>query len=45
MAPRPCSIGVCELENRFVITFLEAPNPAMDETMPEWAGALAKNEP
>ena len=41
MAPRPRSIGVCELEDRFVIAFLEAPNPAMNETMQEWVAELA----
>ncbi|MFD2189395.1 DUF6858 family protein [Pistricoccus aurantiacus] len=45
MAPRPRSIGVCELEDRFVIAFLEAPNPAMNETMGEWVKALVKAKP
>lgn len=40
MAPRPRSIGVCELEDRFVIAFLEAPNPAMNETMKAWIEEL-----
>lgn len=44
MAPRPRSIGVCELDDRFVITFLEAPNPAMNETMREWVEELVKAE-
>lgn len=40
MAPRPRSIGVCELDDRFVITFLQAPNPAMNETMQRWVKEL-----
>jgi hypothetical protein len=42
MAPRPRSIGVCELEDRFAISFLEAPNPAMNDTMRGWVENLAK---
>lgn len=42
MAPRPRSFGVCELDDRFVITFMKAPNPAMDETMQRWARELAQ---
>ncbi|QEA40590.1 hypothetical protein FGL86_16890 [Pistricoccus aurantiacus] len=45
MAPRPRSMGVCELDDRFVIAFLEAPNPAMNETMGEWVKALVKAKP
>lgn len=45
MAPRPRSIGVCELDERFVISFLEAPNPAMNATMRGWVEGLAKAEP
>lgn len=40
MAPRPRSIGVCELEDRFVIALLEAPNPAMNDIMREWVEGL-----
>ena len=40
MAPRPRSIGVCELDDRFTIAFLEAPNPAMNATMQEWVKEL-----
>lgn len=40
MAPRPRSIGVCELNDRFVVTFLEAPNPAMNQTMQRWVKEL-----
>lgn len=40
MAPRPRSIGVCELEDRFSISFLEAPNPVMHTVMLEWVAEL-----
>jgi hypothetical protein len=37
MAVRPRSIGVCELENEFVIDFLEAPMPMANAAMEQWA--------
>ncbi|MBF0586316.1 hypothetical protein INT08_04640 [Prosthecochloris sp. N3] len=37
LSVRPRSIGVVELANSFVITFLEAPNPAANEAMESWA--------
>ena len=40
MAPRPRSIGVCELEDRFSLVFMEAPNPVMHKTMLEWIAEL-----
>ena len=40
MAPRPRSISICELEDRFTIVFMEAPNPAMHKTMLEWVAEL-----
>lgn len=42
MAPRPRSFGVCELPDRFVVTFMKAPNPAMDATMQRWAQELVE---
>lgn len=33
---RPRSIGVCEYEDRFIISFLEAPNPVANDAMKEW---------
>lgn len=42
MGPRPRSIGICELEDRFTIVFLEAPNPAMHQTMLDWMSELKK---
>jgi len=40
MAVRPRSIGVCELDDSFHISFLEAPNPMMHKVMLEWVVEL-----
>ncbi len=40
MAVRPRSIGVVEYEDRFVISFLEAPMPVANQAMESWAKAL-----
>ena len=40
MAVRPRSIGVVEYEDRFVISFLEAPMPLANQAMESWAKAL-----
>ncbi|HWR00563.1 MAG TPA: hypothetical protein VN371_01770 [Chlorobaculum sp.] len=40
LAIRPKSIGVAELADRFVISFLEAPNPMANEAMEGWTLAL-----
>ena len=40
LAARPRSIGVCELEDRFVIDFLEAPKEQLHDLMESWAKAL-----
>ena len=37
---RPRTLGVCELEDSFVIEFMEAPSPKAHETMQEWTKAL-----
>ncbi len=37
---RPRSIGVAEMDDTFVITFLEAPNPMANEAMEGWAMSL-----
>lgn len=42
MAVRPRSIGVCELDDSFVISFMEAPNPQMNEVMKGWVEELAE---
>ena len=36
LAVRPRSIGVCETNSHFVISFLEAPNPALTQIMISW---------
>lgn len=41
MAPRPRSIGVVEMDDRFVISFMEAPNPQMTEKLKLWIKELA----
>jgi len=41
-AVRPRSIAVCELEDKFVIEFLEAPNETLHNVMEDWAKALKK---
>jgi len=40
LAVRPRSIGVCELEDSFVVNFLEAPNDAANETMESFVKSL-----
>ena len=40
MAVRPRSIGVVEYEDRFVISFLEAPMPIANQAMESWAKAI-----
>ena len=40
LAVRPRSVGVAEMEDSFVITFLEAPNPVANEAMESWALGL-----
>jgi hypothetical protein len=40
LAIRPRSIGVCETKESFVVSFMEAPNPAANESMKAWIGAL-----
>jgi hypothetical protein len=42
LAVRPRSIGVVEFEDRFVITFLEAPMPLANTAMEGWALALRR---
>jgi hypothetical protein len=41
-AVRPRSIAVCELADKFVIEFLEAPNETLHNVMEDWAKALRK---
>jgi hypothetical protein len=41
LAVRPRSIGVVELKNEFVISFLEAPNPVANGAMESWVKSVA----
>nr|MDJ0807759.1 hypothetical protein [Gammaproteobacteria bacterium] len=40
LANRPRSIGICETDDRFVISFMEAPMPVANAAIEEWANAL-----
>ncbi|MAD42801.1 MAG: hypothetical protein CL623_10490 [Arcobacter sp.] len=40
LAVRPRSIGVCELEDSYVINYLEAPNEAANDTMENFIMSL-----
>ncbi|BCD67182.1 DUF6858 family protein [Nitratiruptor sp. YY09-18] len=40
MGVRPRSIGVADLGEKFVVSFLEAPNPTAHAAMEEWAKGL-----
>lgn len=40
LAVRPRSIGVAEMEDRFVVTFMEAPMPVANVAMEGWAKSL-----
>jgi len=42
LAVRPRSIGICELEDAFIIEFIEAPKEEMHALMETWAKDLAK---
>ena len=39
-AVRPRSIGVCEMEDSFIIEFMEAPSQPGHQAMEEWAKSL-----
>ncbi|MEA1953557.1 MAG: hypothetical protein U9O24_04145 [Campylobacterota bacterium] len=41
LAVRPRSIGVALMENSFVVSFLEAPNPDANAAMEKWAKGIA----
>ena len=41
LAVRPRSIGVCELEDSFVVNFLEAPNDTANKTMEDFVKSLS----
>lgn len=40
LAVRPRSIGIAELDDRFVVTFMETPMPFANDTMEQWAKGL-----
>ena len=40
LSVRPRAIGLCETESHFVVSFLEAPNPLLTETMIKWTHDL-----
>jgi len=40
VAVRPRSIGICELEDRFIIEFMEAPKEELHDLMESWAKGL-----
>ena len=44
MAVRPRSIGVVELKNTFVVTFMEAPMPLANVAMEAWAQSIKNQE-
>ncbi len=42
LAVRPRAIGVAELEDTFVVSFLEAPNPDANKAMEQWVKGLIR---
>nr|WP_320416352.1 hypothetical protein [Candidatus Vondammii sp. HM_W22] len=44
MAVRPRSIGVVELKESFLITFMEAPMPIANVAMEEWAKSIKTSD-
>lgn len=44
LALRPRSIGVALMKDRFVVSFLEAPNPAANNAMESWAKSIANKQ-
>jgi len=42
LAVRPRSIGVADMGNHFILSFLEAPNPAANQAMTAWCKAVLK---
>jgi len=41
MAVRPRSIGICDMKDKFVINFLEAPVKMANDTMEQWVKSIA----
>jgi len=42
MAARPRSIGICDMGESFVFTFLEAPMPSINDVIEEWIKQIQK---
>ena len=42
LAVRPRSIGVAEMKERFVVSFMEAPNPDANNAMKKWVEGISK---
>ncbi len=42
LAVRPRSIGVAQMQNKFVVSFLEAPVPHVNDKMQEWVKELSQ---
>ncbi len=40
LANRPRSIGICETDDRYIISFMEAPMPVANALIEEWAKSL-----
>jgi hypothetical protein len=44
LAVRPRTIGVVEMKNKFVISFMDAPNPQAHDAMVLWVNAIKKEK-
>ena len=42
VAVRPRSIGITEFNDKFIVNFMEAPNPVANATMVTWVKSLVK---
>jgi len=42
LAVRPRSIGIAETNEKFIISFMDAPNPMFNEVMEKWIKSLIK---
>lgn len=40
LANRPRSIGICQTDERFIISFMEAPMPVANTVLEDWAKSL-----
>ncbi len=40
VAVRPRSIGVTEMNDKFIVNFMEAPNPVAQQTLIDWVNAI-----